>query len=164
MYMWKAPNELTMFINLRSNEAELFDKLIDNKVLGTPFNSHFMNILLDFATRNGVELDVNLLRALKYILETCKRDKNVSCTNVRLAGPYAMDPYIVYPNITGRTDNVPFDPDNWIRIGDSIFQGDFTIGTGLGYHFEIIGKTITKLRLFAENNLRWAKVLINCWQ
>ena len=85
------------------------------------------------------------------------------CNNVRIAGPYSMDPYIVFPNVSGEIDNYePFQP-GWIRVGDSVFQGDFTIGTGLGYHFEIIGNSMNKIREFIQNNFRWANVLVECF-
>ena len=106
--------------------------------------------------------------ATKYILfyfhevHAPSNSKHIMCNNVRIAGPYSMDPYIVFPNVSGEIDNYePFQP-GWIRVGDSVFQGDFTIGTGLGYHFEIIGNSMNKIREFIQNNFRWANVLHVC--
>ena len=70
----------------------------------------------------------------------------LGCENVRLAGPYEMNPFFAYRNIPGSKGNFSYDPDDWIRLGDSMFQGDFTLATGLGYHFRIIKASLEHLK------------------
>ena len=51
-----------------------------------------------------------------------------------------MDPFFIVPREPNETlthspeDTAVSDPDDWIRIGDSVFQGDVTLGNGLGSH------------------------------
>ena len=163
LYKWKGVDSLSMFINLKLKEVELFNMLVDDKVRGALFHTYFMDNLLLLAKQYNIKIDLNLIHVLKSILQFCQQRKHIMCNNVRIAGPYSMDPYIVFPNVSGEIDNYePFQP-GWIRVGDSVFQGDFTIGTGLGYHFEIIGNSMNKIREFIQNNFRWANVLVECF-
>jgi hypothetical protein len=154
MYLWTGPEDLSMFFNLRKSEANLFESIITDRVNGAPLNGQFMTSFLASA-HIGVQVDSHLKNVLKLVYEVCQQHTIVGCESVRLAGPYEMNPFFVHRNISQSEDYVPYDPDDWIRIGDSLFQGDFTLGTGLGYHFAIIRECVAhvKKNLGAHVNL-----------
>ena len=155
MYVWDGPGELTMFINLRSDEVNLLARLIDDQVRGTALDDRFMESMVR-AKRDGVRIDPNLMRALETIFLGCKLREIPECSKVRVAGPYEMNPYVVYKNSNIAQHDLPIvqEDESWVRVGDSLFQGDFTLGTGLGYHFAIVGSSIMNTKEVVAKNTR----------
>lgn len=147
IYLWDGPGDLTMFINLRSDEVNLLARLIDDQVRGTALDDRFMESMVR-AKQNGVRIDPNLMQALEVIFLGCKLRAIPGCSKVRVAGPYEMNPYLVYKNSNTVRHDLPIvqEDESWVRVGDSLFQGDFTLGTGLGYHFAIVGASITNTK------------------
>ena len=159
VYLWEGPDELTMFFNLKEYEVNIFQQLVQDKVQGASLDASFVNSFV--ASRSSNQ---DLVDAITRIFDYCTLYQIDGCEDVRLAGPYEMDPYFIYNQVQEKTKlggkQAPVAPGDWLRIGDSVFQGDFSQGTGLGYHFEIMGTAILNLKNALQNNM---KNLLVCW-
>ena len=149
IYLWDgSEKQLTMIFNLRWHEVQIFKEAIEDRSSGARLDDSFVQKLSRLGhARRGVGVDGRLTEALRSVLAACRVRALVGCERIRLAGPYAMDPFFIVPrepNETLTQDTAVSDPDDWIRIGDSVFQGDVTLGNGLGSHFAIIGHALRR--------------------
>ena len=146
-YWYGSPRDLTLFFNLRWHEVIIFRQLIDDQVVGSRLNESFMERMLQLSQKLGrAPVDIRLQNTLRSLLEMCRQYEIPGCAEVRVAGPYEYDPFFITPNATKSFTTVG-DPGDWIRVGDSVYQGDFTLGNGLGSHLQVIGKAIQRIEL-----------------
>ena len=148
IYLWSGSRtDLAMFFNLRWHEIRIFRKLIDDQVGGSQLSNSFLqNVSENSLNAGGITVENRLLRTLRSILVVCQQNRIPGCAEVRVAGPYEYDPFFIMPNASNSLK-----PDvgssDWIRIGDSVFQGDFTLGNGLGEHLTIIGNVVRSIHV-----------------
>jgi hypothetical protein len=161
IYLWECSTkkELTMFFNLRWHEVHIFKEVIEDQLLGARLDNSFMHKLSELGrAHGGIGVEGRLTEALRSVLAACQVRALVGCERVRL-GAYAYDPFFIVPqepkttlteSSDGRSSAVS-DPDDWIRIGDSVFQGYFLLGDGLGTHFAILGNFVRRWKEQSSN-------------
>ena len=159
VYLWEGPEELTMFFNLKQYDVDVLRELVEDKVQGASLDETFVNSFVASKSSNK-----DLVDTITRIFDYCALYQIHGCENIRLAGPYEMDPYFIYNRVLEETKlggkQATVGERDWVRIGDSVFQGDFSQGTGLGYHFEIMGTTIRSVKNSIKKNI---KDLLVCW-
>ena len=148
-----------MFFNLKQHEVDILRELVEDKVQGASLDETFVNSFVASRSSNK-----DLVDTITRIFDYCALYQIDGCEDIRVAGPYEMDPYFIYNRVLEETKlggkRVPVGPGDWVRIGDSVFQGDFSQGTGLGYHFDIMGTTIRRVKKSMQKNI---KDFLVCW-